>query len=234
MSDSLPPASFPPPPSGYGPPVYAQSGYPQSGYPQSEYAQSGSAVPLDQPLYGATFGQAVGRYFRKYADFSGRASASEYWWSVLMNALAVGVLYVLLIAGAVASPTDPRTGEPEFTPLLGIVMGLYVVYALGQVLPTLAVIVRRLHDTGRSGWWYLISLIPFGSIALLVFLCQTSTPQGFAFDRRNGTPSLVVNPLLRHQQPGFGQPYGPPHGSPFAQPYGPPTDAPTWPYDGPR
>lgn len=232
MSDSLPPASFPPPPSGYGPP--SPPGYAQPGFAQPGYAQSGSAVPLDQPLYGATFGQAVRRYFRKYADFSGRASASEYWWSVLLGTLVGVVLYVILMVSLVASPSDPSTGEPEFTPLLGVALALYGAYALGQTIPTLAVIVRRLHDTGRSGWWYLISFVPFGSIALLVLLCQTSTPQGFAFDRRNGTPSLVVNPLLRHQQPGFGQPYGPPHGSPFAQPYGPPTDAPTWPYDGPR
>ncbi|WP_135848673.1 DUF805 domain-containing protein [Serinibacter arcticus] len=226
MSDSLPPAAFPPPPTGYASPAAA--------------ARPGSPVPLDQPLYGATFRQAVGRYFRKYADFSGRASASEYWWSVLMCALVVAVLYVLLIVTLATSRTDPRTGDPEFTPLLGVVVALYAVYALGQVLPSLAVIVRRLHDTGRSGWWYFISFAPFGSIALLVLLCLSSTPQGFAFDRRRGTPSMVVNPQLRLQQPGYGQPYGPPLGQPgygqpgYGQPYGPPSDAPIWPQDGPR
>jgi hypothetical protein len=49
-------------------------------------------VPLDKPLYGATFGQAISRFFKKYATFSGRASRSEYWWWVLASAIISAVL----------------------------------------------------------------------------------------------------------------------------------------------
>lgn len=196
-------------------------------------------VPLDQPLYGATFGQAVSRFFRKYATFSGRASLAELWWAYLAQMIALGVLYLVLIVLSL-SLTDPRTGEipddrgwPIAIPVL-LLIGL----ALGTFLPMLAVIVRRLHDTGRSGWWYLISLVPLGSIVLLVLLCQGSTVTGFAYDPRNGQPGMAVHPILRAQQhaasygaPGYGAPgYGAPGFAPpgHAAPPSPfPTDAPT-------
>ncbi|PWD52449.1 hypothetical protein C8046_08005 [Serinibacter arcticus] len=196
-------------------------------------------VPLDQPLYGATFRQALSRFFRKYAVFTGRASLSEMWWAYLAQVLGVGVFYVLLIVLSV-SLTDPRTGEiPDDRAWPIAIPGLFLlVITLGTFLPMLAVIVRRLHDTGRPGWWYLITFVPLGSIVLLVFLCQNSTVTGFAFDSRNGQPSLAVNPILRGQVGGFapggwggpagyGAPaFGPPQGGPG---YGqPPQDAPTY------
>jgi len=95
----------------------------------------------------------------KYAMFDGRAARSEYWWFVLFTFL----VYIVIIIIAQISET-----------LGGI---LYVVFALGVVIPTIAVQVRRLHDTDRSGWWLLIALVPLvGGILLLVWYCTPGTP----------------------------------------------------------
>lgn len=104
--------------------------------------------------------------FRKYADFGGRARRKEYWMFTLFNIIAICVLAVAGMAAA-AAVTD--------TPMLGYAP--YGLYVLGTVIPGLAVTVRRLHDTGHSGWWYLIVVVPFiGAIVLLVWLCQDSAP----------------------------------------------------------
>ena len=109
---------------------------------------------------------AVKTCLRKYVDFSGRASRSEFWWFVLF--------YVL--AGAVAFGVDAAARTP------GII---YLVVVLGLVLPGLSAEFRRLHDTGRSGWWILISLVPLiGSIWLLVLLASS----GHATANRYGEP----------------------------------------------
>jgi uncharacterized membrane protein YhaH (DUF805 family) len=97
---------------------------------------------------------------QKYADFSSRARRSEYWWFFLFNVLV----------GAVASVIDSilhtRYGST------GLVQALV---QLALLVPGIAVGVRRLHDTGRSGWWLLIGLVPVvGWIVLLVFFVQDS------------------------------------------------------------
>ncbi|NDI98684.1 DUF805 domain-containing protein [Flavobacterium sp. LaA7.5] len=89
-----------------------------------------------------------------YANFSGRARRSEYWYFTLCNLLIILVLF--LISMAIGT--------------IGLI--LYILYALAVLVPSLAVIVRRLHDVGKSGWFYFISLIPIiGSIWLLVLFC---------------------------------------------------------------
>ena len=94
---------------------------------------------------------------KKYAVFSGRARRQEYWMFVLINLLvAIAIAIVEAIIGT--------------APLLGML------YALGVFIPSLAVAVRRLHDTNRSGWWLLIGLIPLiGAIVLLVFFVSEGT-----------------------------------------------------------
>lgn len=105
-----------------------------------------------------SMGQAVHSVLHKYADFSGRARRSEYWyWSL---AVALGYVVVLILEA--------------LAPALGL--ALLAGAALGLFLPNLAVGVRRLHDTGKSAWYLLIALIPIvGPIALLVFLATDST-----------------------------------------------------------
>lgn len=101
---------------------------------------------------------------KKYAVFSGRARRKEYWYFVLFNILiSIGLSFVDAMVGTV----NAETGYG----LLG------AVYSLAILIPSLAVLVRRLHDTDRSGWWILIGLIPvIGWIVLLVFVVQDSHP----------------------------------------------------------
>jgi len=104
-----------------------------------------------------SFGEAIRDGFTKYATFSGRSSRSAYWWWILF--------YVLVAIGV--SILDAAAG----TGVIAIIVGL------GFFLPNLAVLVRRLHDTDRSGWWVLIGLIPLiGAIVLIVFACLDSGP----------------------------------------------------------
>lgn len=99
------------------------------------------------------FTEAVRTVFSKYATFSGRARRAEYWWFALFNILASLVLQILDLAvfGAYSMGPDAGMGLPN---VLG---GLF---SLAILLPSIAVWVRRLHDVGRSGWWWLLALIP--------------------------------------------------------------------------
>ena len=100
---------------------------------------------------------------KKYATFSGRARRREYWFFTLFYIL----IYIALIL--VDTVTGSLSGGG-----IGLLSGLF---ALGMLIPSLAVTFRRLHDTNRSGWWILISLIPLiGAIVLLVFMVMDSQP----------------------------------------------------------
>ncbi len=99
---------------------------------------------------------------KKYADFSGRARRSEYWYFVLF--------YILIYIGLTI--IDVVTGAFSDSLGLGLLTGIF---SLAMLIPSISVTVRRLHDTDRSGWWLLIGLIPLiGAIVLLVFCVQDS------------------------------------------------------------
>lgn len=102
------------------------------------------------------------KVLRQYADFSGRAQRKEYWMFMLFHvliAMAFGAVDTLI------GTWDSDTGYGLFTTL----------YNLAVLVPLLAVSVRRLHDTGRSAWWYLIWLIPgIGWLIFLVFMVLDS------------------------------------------------------------
>ena len=101
---------------------------------------------------------------KKYATFEGRARRKEYWLFALFNVL------VAFVAGII----DGLTGTFDEEIGMGLLGGLY---ALAVILPSIAVTVRRLHDTSRSGWWILISFVPIlGVIVLFVFMVLDSTP----------------------------------------------------------
>lgn len=99
---------------------------------------------------------------KKYAVFSGRASRAEYWYFVLFNVFISLALW--LIDSFLFSDIVSQIG-------LGLLGGLY---AIGVFIPSLAVAVRRLHDTNRSGWWTLISLIPVSGLLISNFLISFS------------------------------------------------------------
>jgi uncharacterized membrane protein YhaH (DUF805 family) len=161
---------------------------------------------------------------KKYAVFEGRARRKEYWMYQLFNVLVMLLLYLPSALIAVAADT------PALASLLP------ALYLLGVLLPTIAVAVRRFHDQDKSGWWYLLALIPsVGGIILLVFMCLDGTP---------GPNKYGPNPKDPHQaygqqpfgQPGYGQqPYGAPQqpyqqqAPQYQQPpqqYGPPQQVP--------
>ena len=102
--------------------------------------------------------------FKKYATFSGRAQRAEYWYFILFYIL---IFFVLSIVDVITGSFSSDAG-------MGLLGGLLTLVLL---IPSIAVSVRRLHDTGRSGWWFLIALIPLiGAIVLLVFTVQDSSP----------------------------------------------------------
>lgn len=101
---------------------------------------------------------------KKYFCFEGRARRREFWMFYLFNFLAS--MLVNFVAGVLAG----ATGIAEFA-YLGLI------YTLAVILPGFGVFVRRMHDIGKSGWWWLIGLVPFvGGIILLVFWCLDSQP----------------------------------------------------------
>ena len=116
---------------------------------------SGGATPptINNPLVDYWKLVVLGRY----AKFDGRARRAEYWWFYL----ATLILYLIVaVLSAIVKP----------------LFILWIILALGLIVPTIAVSIRRLHDTDKSGWFLLISLIPFvGGIILLVFLATDST-----------------------------------------------------------
>ena len=107
-----------------------------------------------------SFGEAISRFFSKYSDFTGRASRSEYWFAVLFYYLVwLGLLFLSIFIGISFN---------IFFPLNMLIM-------LAFVIPMLSVFVRRMHDTGRSGWTFFLGLIPIiGGFLLLIFLCESS------------------------------------------------------------
>jgi uncharacterized membrane protein YhaH (DUF805 family) len=101
---------------------------------------------------------------KKYAVFSGRARRKEYWFYQLFNTLIVIALIVV----------DSMTGTMSKSAHMGFLSLLFI---LATILPSLGVLIRRLHDTNRSGWWFFIGLVPLvGPIVLLVFTLLDSQP----------------------------------------------------------
>lgn len=109
---------------------------------------------------------------KKYVVFTGRASRQEYWFFALFNFIITFVFSLIDM-------------------MLGLDIGLVSIYSLAVLLPSIAVLVRRLHDTGRSGWWALLMLIPLiGLIVLIVFAVQDSQPGKNQFG--NNPKEIVV------------------------------------------
>ena len=98
-----------------------------------------------------SFVDAVKLFFTRYADFNGRSRRSEFWWASLATSIISSVL---------------ATAIPNFAWIWSLVI----------LVPGVAVSIRRLHDIGKSGWWYLINFVPLvGQIIFLVFMCKDST-----------------------------------------------------------
>jgi uncharacterized membrane protein YhaH (DUF805 family) len=112
--------------------------------------------------------------WKKYATFGGRARRKEYWSFSLVNTV---ISWALFLPSQISDITMYVRGENVVTPT-GLAMLLWagLLFALAAFLPSLAVTVRRLHYTGRTGWWILISLVPFGGLVIFVFTLLGSVP----------------------------------------------------------
>ncbi len=110
------------------------------------------------------------KVLRQYVDFAGRARRKEYWMFTLVNVIISIVLAIVDSALGLGSNSLFYSGP------------FSLVYELAVWLPSLAVGARRLHDTGRSGWWQLLVLIPvIGWIVLIVFFATDGEPQPNAY-----------------------------------------------------
>jgi len=164
-----------PQPGGYGQPP--QGGYtPYGGGPYGQQPfQPGYGAPYDPPPPGPDgylrggavgFGDAIKLAFRSWSVYTGRASRSAYWWYALFAFIVYLVADVIFLRAI---------GH-------GAGLGLYFIFAIGMLIVSLPLSVRRLHDTDRSGYWLFIGLIPIvGGIVLLVFtlLAGTRGPNRF-------------------------------------------------------
>lgn len=116
--------------------------------------------------------------YSKYATFTGRASRSEYWFFTLFFIVVYGGLVGLVAA------TDS-----------GLFSILVLLFVFGSIIPSIAVTVRRLHDTGKSGAWYFISFVPLiGSIWLLVLMCTDSDRGPNDYGTLDGAPGSIASP----------------------------------------
>ena len=165
----------------YGGPAPYPGGPAPYGAP-NQFGQFGPPplTPDIAPLPGASFGEAVRRFFQRYAQFSGYASRSEYWWVLLFNSL-VGLgfyflVFILGISGA-ASASGEELGTGATIGII-VVLLLAFAYSIATLFPGLALTVRRLHDVGKPGTWWFIQLIPFGvgTVWFLILMASESRP----------------------------------------------------------
>ena len=111
---------------------------------------------------------------KKWSTISGRASRSEYWWFTLFITIAgfaIGIVCVLLAVAMAA--------YENYAVLFGAMLGLLgIMFTVAILPPSICVSVRRLHDIGRSGWWYLINAVPYiGGIVFFIFTLLPSQPE---------------------------------------------------------
>jgi uncharacterized membrane protein YhaH (DUF805 family) len=141
---------------------------------------------------------AVGSAYRHYFKFSGRASLSEYWWFALF---VIGLPFVMILTLMLIGPTVYRVGSTYYTSPdqgAGGAVSAVVVLAcfaliIASIIPHFSLASRRLHDTGRTGWWQLVVLVPWlGGLVLLVLLALKGTPGPNKYGPRPGFPEESI------------------------------------------
>ena len=166
-----------------------------SDYPRGDWPtpQSVGPAPLDQPQYDATVRQAVARFWRKFATFSGRASRSEYWWWALVSFV---ISVVLQLGGTLVLGRGlfQNLGRPPPFDLQAMLVPLIpaLVWTVVALVPSIALVVRRLHDTNRRGWWYLLGLPSLIGLPLQLQGLASFDPERVAAGDSSG---LAIAPL---------------------------------------
>lgn len=166
--------SYAPPPTMPTPSVLAATGY---GHNPDD---------MSKPLYGATFSQAVVRFFSRYARFKGYSSRSEFWWVYLLDCIVGAAFAFLLLLSSIpilgsvefeerANEAAIRAGAPDaMVPMMLIGLCVFA-YWLGTLVPRVALTVRRLRDTGRDWPWIFVAFVPYIGGILLMILCALDT-----------------------------------------------------------
>jgi uncharacterized membrane protein YhaH (DUF805 family) len=133
-----------------------------------------------------SFMEAVRSVYRNFFNFQGRAPRSEYWWFFLFNilvAIVIGIVEAALGLGQGSMSSGPGEVSMQFAG-----GPLSIIWALVNIIPGIAVGIRRLHDTDRSGWWTFIALIPLVGVILLIVWYAT---KGTAGSNRFGDDPLA-------------------------------------------
>ena len=134
--------------------------------------------------------QAYKNFFKGYADFTGRATRSDFWWVWLMNSILFLPLYIFWFQMTL---NDAR----EIDPILGVaIISVYMILAIVLFTPSLAVKVRRLRDAGFHWAFIFLHFVPMGGIALLVLLAMPSKEvEIVTIDRSEEVESEEVSPF---------------------------------------
>lgn len=140
-----------------------------------------------------TFGQAIASGFKNYVVWKGRATRAEFWWWYLfyfLVTLPFNIWYQVSVQATISDITNAGGTTEQYVAalnaaLFGPAYFVLVIVALALFLPTLAMVIRRLHDQNKSGGYWWMVLIPLaGPIILFVFMLLPSNPEGSRFDAK--------------------------------------------------
>lgn len=167
------PYQQPPQPS----PPYSEQNVPYNGYQQPVYPQQPMRAPGQNVAQEKTgLIASYVKFWKNYANFSGRSRRADYWYVFLANSLIFFSLSFLMGILIVLQTSSGYYVE-EMMPIMLPFYALVSLYLLASLIPSLALQVRRLHDTGKSGFYLLIPLLPIvGSLLFFIFLVQDSQP----------------------------------------------------------
>lgn len=116
--------------------------------------------------------KAYVNFWKNYANFNGRSRRADYWWAMLCQMI---IMMILGMGGMGQLTAAMITGQAP-SAVGTILILVYVIFSLASLVPGIAIVVRRLHDIGKSGWWYFIAFVPLvGAILILVFMCTAGT-----------------------------------------------------------
>ena len=124
--------------------------------------------------------------YKNYFQLSGRSGRKEFWTFFLVNLLIAFILMAVFAVGFYMEPGTMEDGVKKLDsfPLISLIaIGFFTVFSLILTIPNITLSVRRLHDINKSGWWYLINLVPFGTFVFLIMCCLKGTDGVNRFDK---------------------------------------------------
>ena len=134
------------------------------------------------------FGESIGLFYKNYVNFEGRATRAEYWWPTLMQA----IIYTLLLIAFIAFVSMKNIeSDDEFGTGALIILGIGALFYLVNLIPGIAVKVRRFHDLGQTGWLVLV----FWAVNLIVPFAEFGRMIWFAFEGEQGSNQYGPDPL---------------------------------------